>query len=105
MSDATLRLLLFLSLLALLSVAERLWPRHTASPARRQRWPVNFGLGAINVLCLRLLLPWLAVDAALWARQHDFGVLHRLHVAPWPAAVMAFIALDLTIYTQHRLMH
>ncbi|TAL53009.1 sterol desaturase family protein [Pandoraea sp.] len=105
MNDASSRLPLFLALLALLGIAERLWPRHTAAPLRRRRWPVNFGLGAINVLCLRLLLPWLAVDAAFWAQQKDVGLLHLLPVAPWPAATIAFIALDLTIYTQHRLMH
>ncbi|TAL55925.1 sterol desaturase family protein [Pandoraea sp.] len=105
MTDAALRLSLFLSLLALLAMAERLWPRHAAAPMRRRRWPVNFGLGAINVLCLRLLLPWLAIDAALWAQRKDFGLLHQLAVARWPAAVIAFVALDLTIYTQHRLMH
>lgn len=105
MNDAMMRLLLFLSLLALLGLAERFWPRHVAAPRRKRRWLVNFGLGAINVLCMRLLLPWLAVDAALWAQQKDIGVLHLLHVPAWPAAVIAFVTLDLVIYVQHRLMH
>ncbi len=105
MNDATFRLLLFASLLALLSVAERIWPRHAASPNRRHRWPTNLGLGLIDALCLRLLLPWLAVDAALWARDHHMGLLHLLRMPAWLAAVIAFVILDLVIYTQHRLMH
>ena len=99
------RLWLFLSLLALLGIAERLWPRHSAAPLRRNRWPVNLGLGAIDALCLRLLLPWLAIDAALWAQANHVGVLPRLHISPLPAAVIAFVILDLVIYAQHRLMH
>jgi sterol desaturase/sphingolipid hydroxylase (fatty acid hydroxylase superfamily) len=99
------RLWLFLSLLSLLGIAERLWPRHSAAPLRRVRWPVNLGLGAINVLCLRLLLPWLAIDAAVWAHANNVGVLPRLHIPPFPAAVIAFVMLDLVIYAQHRLMH
>ncbi|MEO6986120.1 MAG: sterol desaturase family protein [Paralcaligenes sp.] len=100
-----LRLSLFLSLLALLAVAEWFWPRHSASPRRRQRWPVNIGLSMINTLCLRLFLPWLAIDAALWAQANGVGVLHWLQLPPWPAAAIAFVALDLVIYAQHRLMH
>lgn len=105
MNDTTLRLLLFLSLLTLLGVAERLWSRHAAAPQRKKRWTVNLSLGVINALCLRLLQPWLAVNAALWAQKNDIGVLHLLHVAPWLTAVIAFLALDLVIYAQHRLMH
>lgn len=105
MSNTTLRLLVFLSLLTLLGIAERLWPRHAAAPVRPRRWPVNFGLGVINVLCIRLLLPWVAVDAASWAQENGIGVLHLLHVWPWLATVIAFIMLDLVIYAQHRLMH
>jgi sterol desaturase/sphingolipid hydroxylase (fatty acid hydroxylase superfamily) len=105
MNDPAFRLWLFLSLLVLLGVAERWRPRHCAAPQRRQRWPVNLGLGLINALCLRLLLPWLAVDAARWAQAEDIGALHLWRVPPWPAAAIAFVALDLAIYAQHRLMH
>jgi len=100
-----LRLGVFLSLLALLGIAERLWPRHGAAPLRQIRWPVNLGLGAINALCLRVLLPWLAVDAALWAQAHGVGILPLLQIPPVPAAIIALLALDLVIYIQHRLMH
>jgi sterol desaturase/sphingolipid hydroxylase (fatty acid hydroxylase superfamily) len=100
-----LRLGLFLALLTLLGIAEWFWPRHLAAPLRSKRWPVNLGLGAINALCLRLLLPWLAVDAALWSQAHHVGVLPLLHLPPWSAAMIAFVLLDLLIYVQHRVMH
>lgn len=105
MHDASFRLALFLTLLVVLGVAEWRWPRQPSSPRRRQRWPVNIGLGLINTLCLRLLLPWLAIDAALWAQAHDFGLLHQWRLPTWSGAVIGFVALDLLIYTQHRLMH
>ena len=100
-----LRLACFFVLLTVLSVAEAIWPRHLSAPQRRQRWPVNLGLGLLNLLCLKLLLPWLAVDAALWAQTNHLGLL-RLVPIPTPlAALIAFAALDLAIYTQHRVMH
>lgn len=105
MHEAPLRLLLFLSLLGLLGSAEHYWPRHSAAPRRRQRWLVNMGLAAIDTACLRLLMPWLAIDAALWAQAHHFGLLYALKVPPLLAAVIAFFALDLLIYGQHRLLH
>jgi sterol desaturase/sphingolipid hydroxylase (fatty acid hydroxylase superfamily) len=100
-----LRLACFLLLLTILGVAEAIWPRHSADPLRRRRWPVNFGLGLLNVLCLKVLLPWLAVDAALWAQSNHLGLLPWLALPPWLAAVIAFAALDLVIYAQHRLTH
>ena len=105
MSDSVLRGLLFMSLLALLGIAEWRWPRHLGAARRWPRWPVNLGMGSINALCLRLLTPWLAVDAAVWAHVHNVGLLRWLHVPTVPAALLAFIALDLVIYGQHRLLH
>jgi len=105
MSEPLLRLLLFLLLVVLLGAAEWAWPRHAAMARRRRRWPVNFGLGLLGVLAVRLLLPWLAVDAAIWARSAHAGLLYLLRTPAWPAAAIAFVGLDLVIYAQHRLMH
>ncbi|MEO8999288.1 MAG: sterol desaturase family protein [Rhodanobacter sp.] len=105
MQAATVRLAIFLILLTLLGIAEWRWPRHLAPPDRRRRWLVNLGLGIVGALSVRLLLPWLAVDAALWARAHDFGLLHQGGIPVWSAAAIGFVALDLVIYAQHRLMH
>ena len=105
MNDTLLRLLLFLSLLALFGTAEYYWPRQRAAPRRRRRWVVNFSLAAIDALCLRLLMPWLAIDAAMWAQQRQFGLLFLLHAPPLLASVITFFSLDLLIYWQHRLMH
>ncbi len=105
MGEDALRMLSFLSLLVLMGIAEWRWPMQKNTARRGIRWPVNLGLGAINVLALRVLMPWLAVDAAIWAQTSRFGLLAWLQVPALPAAVIAFAALDLVIYGQHRLMH
>lgn len=105
MSGSAVRLGIFLSLWALLLLAEHYFPRHLRAPQRRDRWPVNIGLALVDTLCLRLLLPWLAVDAALWAQAQRFGLLHLIALPAWASAVIAFISLDLLIYWQHRLSH
>ncbi len=100
-----LRLSLFLALVVVLAAAERVWPRHVAPPRRGRRWPVNFGLGLLGALAVRLLMPWLAVDAAAWARAAHVGLLPILGVPTWPSAALALLGMDLTVYAQHRLMH
>jgi sterol desaturase/sphingolipid hydroxylase (fatty acid hydroxylase superfamily) len=96
---------IFVLLLVLLALAEWRWPRHQGDPDRRHRWPVNLGFGLAGALSLRLLLPWLAIDAALWAQQHHIGLLHLWTVPSWSTILVTLVALDLLIYAQHRLMH
>jgi len=103
MGAAAWRVAVFALLLAVLAWAEWRWPRHRARPDRRHRWPVNLGFGVAGALSLRLLMPWLAIDAALWARQHHVGLLQALPA--WLAVPLTLVALDLVIYAQHRLMH
>ncbi len=105
MSGAALRIAIFAALVALLGLAEWHWPQHRSNPHRLQRWPINLGLGALNVLCVRIFLPWLAIDAALWAQAHNVGALHRLQLPMWLSITISVVALDLVIYWQHRVMH
>lgn len=102
--EAALRGFAFAGLLALLALAERLWPaRGDARAARRQA--VNLGLVLIDTALLRWLFPLLAVGLALRMQAQDAGLFNRLDWPAWLALPLAVLALDLAIYWQHRLMH
>lgn len=105
MSGSLFRLSIFVALWTMLALAECYRARSLTPSERGRRWPINLGLGVLDTACLRLLMPWLAVDAAHWAAAREIGLLNLLSVPGGMAAAMAFIILDLTIYFQHRLMH
>ncbi len=105
MNAALWRASIFLLLLVLLALAEWRWPRHQGATDRLRRWPANLGFGLVGALCLRVLTPWLAIDAALWAQTNHVGLLHVLTLPLWLSVPITLLALDLLIYGQHRLMH
>lgn len=103
--EALLRVGVFVGLWCILALAEARWPARHDGLSRGPRWFANFGLALIDTLALRILVPWLAIDAARYAAAHDFGLLHLWLVPAWLAWTIALLALDLTIYWQHRLLH
>lgn len=105
MNEALVRLVVFLSGWALLAAAETLRPRDPLPLPRRLRWVANFGLVAIDTLVVRLLLPWLAIDAAAYAQAHEVGLLRCVPLPTGLQWILALVALDGLIYWQHRLMH
>lgn len=100
-----LRVGAFAGVLLLMLAAEDLWPRRSGLPPRRARWTTNLSIVVLDVLLLRLLIPLGATGTAVWADIHGYGLFHR---TGWPLAAeagLAFLALDLVIYWQHRLFH
>ncbi len=103
-----LRLVIFLSLFAAFAVLEWLSPRRVARWSRAHRWATNGAimvLGAVLLRGLALLLPLLAVGAALDAAQRGWGLFNALAWNPWIEGVLAFLLLDLAIWTQHLVTH
>jgi sterol desaturase/sphingolipid hydroxylase (fatty acid hydroxylase superfamily) len=98
----------FLGLFALLAGLEALVPRRARTLPRARRWPTNLAMTVLNTLALRglaVLLPLLAIGAALDAGAQGWGVLNRIG---WPAAVelvLAVLILDLAIWAQHLITH
>ncbi len=95
----------FASVLLLLVLAEHFWPRRGGPMQRRARWGTNLSIVVLDVLIVRLLIPLGAAGTAIWAEVRGYGVFHD---TDWPLvveAVLAFLALDLLIYWQHRLFH
>ena len=96
--ELILRLSVFLGLFALFAGLEALAPRRVRAQARGGRWGTNLGLVVIDTLALRalsVLLPALAVGAALDAWQHGWGLFNHL---TWPLGLellLAVLILDL----------
>ena len=105
--EALLRLTIFVSLFAILAVAEAMWPRRVIAE-RARRWGVNLSLLVFNTGVLRLLffaVPALTVLAALYVDERGWGLLPMFGIHGVAASVVAFIVLDLAVYAQHVAFH
>jgi len=100
-----LRMGAFAGVLVALLLAQELWPRRAGEAQRRRRQGTNLAIVVIDVLCVRLLIPLGATGTAIWADVRGYGVLQQLVWAPLLEGIVAFLALDLLIYWQHRLFH
>lgn len=94
---------------ALVLLAMALWEvlasRRPQRISRRQRWPGNLLLVALNTLLVRLLFPLAGVGAALVAAEQGWGLFNLIALPMWLTVVASVIALDMAIYFQHRLFH
>lgn len=103
--EASVRLMAFAIILALLV----LWERRAAIPAARispaRRWSSNYGMGLLDTLVLRLIFPAGAVTAAMVAARQHMGLFNQLPFTGSGELVVSVLLLDLTIYVQHRLFH
>lgn len=99
------RLGVFGSLLAVMIVWELGRPLLPLREGRGWRWLSNFSLVMLGTVAVRLLAPIGAVAAAHHASQEELGLLQQLQLADGLRIVIAIIALDLVIYTQHRVFH
>ena len=105
MHEPMLRLAAFLTILAVLLLAEILAPWRVARPLGLRRWPHNFGLLVVGSALLRLLVPATAMGAALWAQARGLGLLPMLDLPLWAGVAVTIVLLDLLIYFQHRIFH
>ncbi len=105
MTEAQIRLSIFLGMLILMSALEALFPARDRVQSRRRRWSTNLGLVVIDTLTIRILFPVIAVGAALWATREGVGVLNVLNLPIWINVILAIALLDMMIYWQHVAFH
>lgn len=98
----------FLTLFALFAGLEALAPRRPRTFARSRRWPTNLAITVLNTVALRglaVMLPLLAIGAALDAQAQGWGLLNRLNWPAWVELVLAVLILDFAIWAQHLVTH
>lgn len=106
--EATIRLVIFLSVFAILAVAEARAPRRQRCQDKSKRWLTNWGLAVTNTAMLRLLaiaLPLLAVGAAIDAQEHGWGLFNSVSLPGAVEIVLCVLILDFLIWGQHLITH
>lgn len=103
--EDVLRLGTFIAILALMILAETIWPRRAHSLARPRRWTTNALILVIDTITVRLFFPIVAAGTALWAAANGYGMLNMLTLPIWANILIALIALDCLIYGQHVASH
>jgi sterol desaturase/sphingolipid hydroxylase (fatty acid hydroxylase superfamily) len=105
MTETAIRLTIGGAVLLLMLLLERRSPVVAVPVGRIGVQAANLALGLLSGLTLRLMAPLIGVAAALVVAEQGFGLMPLAGAAPWLAAVVGFLALDLAIYAQHRAMH
>jgi sterol desaturase/sphingolipid hydroxylase (fatty acid hydroxylase superfamily) len=105
MNDSALRFGAFAGMLVVMALAEVVAPRRALAQSRARRWTVNLALVAISSGVIRVVAPIGLTGVAVAVQAFGWGLLPAMELASTPAAVIAFLALDLLIYLQHRVFH
>lgn len=103
--ESVIRLAGFGGVLFLMSLWELAAPRRRLAVSRSLRWSGNLGLVVADTLVVRLVITLGAVETAMVAAQHGWGVLNQVALPDWLKGILAFVILDLAIYLQHVMFH
>lgn len=103
--EVQLRLGIFAATLLLMAGWEILSPRRMLTQTKTSRWANNLALVALDSAILRILFPTAAVGFAVYAGEHEWGLLGKTALPHWLSIIIALLILDLTIYFQHVAFH
>jgi sterol desaturase/sphingolipid hydroxylase (fatty acid hydroxylase superfamily) len=104
-AEPTIRLGVFLGVLAAMALWEVAAPRRRRDIPRVIRWTNNIALVVLDTAILRLSFPILAVGLAVMAEERGWGLFNNIGAPAWVAIVVSMLLLDLAIYLQHVLFH
>ena len=104
-AEPTIRLTVFLGVLAAMALWEVAAPRRRREVPRVIRWTNNLALVVVDTIILRLTFPMLAVGLSVMAEDRGWGLLHTVNLPSWAAILVSIVVLDLAIYLQHVLFH
>lgn len=101
----TVRLVAFLSLLAVLYAAESLWPVRPWSSPRPRRLLLHLVLALVNTVLLRLTVATPLALLTVYVNRQGWGLAPLLGLSGLPEILATLVALDLADYWWHRVNH
>ena len=83
-----------------LFLLELLVPAFHQEPARKDRWPTNFGFGLVNAWVMAIA-PLSTISSAEWASQSGVGLLNQVALPLWVSVGCTLALYSLTSYLIH----
>ncbi len=106
--ETLIRLSAFAGLFVLFAVIEGLIPRRARRQSRRRRWITNWAISILDfatLYLLALLIPALAVGAAMDAWAHGWGLMNKVELPYGIAILITILVFDFAIWAQHLITH
>ena len=104
-SEAIMRLGIFLAIFIAVGLAEIFAPRRAKLGTWKERWVANLSILVLDVVIQRATVGAVALLAAVWALNNDFGLFRVFDLHWLIAGVLGFLLLDFAIYVQHVVTH
>jgi sterol desaturase/sphingolipid hydroxylase (fatty acid hydroxylase superfamily) len=105
MHEGFVRLGFFAGVLSVMALWELSAPLRKSRISKGRRWLGNFAILILNSIIVRVLFPTAALGVAMFAGSEGWGVFNYFSLPPWISVVLCIVALDVTIYYQHVLLH
>lgn len=103
--EAYLRFGIFVGVYVVATLFETLYPKRPPTESRAGRWMINFSLVGIDILVQRFTLGAAAYLTAVYAQEHQWGLMSVVDWPFWLEALITFLILDFAIYLQHVMSH
>ena len=104
-NELPIRLSFFIGILTIIALWEVLFPRRKLQYSKFVRWYSNIGISFFSTFIIRIIFPFLAVEASLMAYEDYWGFLNSFELFHWIFIPLCVLFLDFIIYMQHRLFH
>jgi len=105
MTETTIRLGVFITVLVLMMMLEYWLPAKKAGLRASKRWVGNFGLLIVGSVLVRLMVPLGLIGLAVYVNKQSWGLFNLIELPLWCSFVASWLLLDIVIYWQHRLFH
>ncbi|QJB57966.1 sterol desaturase family protein [Pseudodesulfovibrio sp. zrk46] len=105
LSETSLRIGSFLTVLIIMGALETLWPRRVLDAPKLQRWFTNLSMVGIASVLTRILLPIMPAGLAVYCSNHNLGLFQIIELPALFTFILSVLFLDLIIYWQHVAFH
>jgi len=103
--EGDIRFYLFVSFFLFVTVWETYAPRIRDMRATAVRWVNNIGLLVVCNILVAVVYPAAAVGASIAAQARGWGLFNHVALPWWFAGMASLLAIDLSRYGEHVLLH